>query len=266
MKRILTAAFLAPLAVYLIFGAPFVFTQIAVAVVTLLCGLEFRNIAAKFNVHPPSYTALGIGLCLLLLPLPYAFPVMMAGTLLLLVLMLLRSSELNLSLPSAGAALLGILYIFGSWKTGLLLIRWDPHWLMMALSINWIGDSAAFFVGRLIGKHKLAPAISPAKSWEGAIGSLVISAAVATAYIRWFSTETSLPMAIAIACAANIAGQLGDLAESALKRGAGVKDSGTMLPGHGGWLDRLDSSLFSMPAVYVILVTAQLLRDTPLWP
>lgn len=73
-------------------------------------------------------------------------------------------------------------------------------------------------------------------------------------------------MAIAIACAANIAGQLGDLAESALKRGAGVKDSGTMLPGHGGWLDRLDSSLFSMPAVYVILVTAQLLRDTPLWP
>lgn len=260
MKRVLTALVLAPLAVFLIFGGNFPVLQAAVAVFAILCAIEFRNIIGHFQFQQPAGTALGIGLCLLLLPLPYAFPVLMVGALVLLALTL-RGGEPRLTLPSAGASLLGVIYVFGSWKTALLLVRIDPHWLMLALAINWVGDSAAFAVGRMIGKHKMAPVISPAKSWEGAAGSLVISAALAAAYIRWFSPETSLALALLIACAANIAGQLGDLAESALKRGAGVKDSGAMLPGHGGWLDRLDSSLFSMPVVYTILLTVQLFRQ-----
>lgn len=260
MKRVLTALVLAPLAVFLIFGGHFWLTQVAVALFAVLCAVEFRNLIGHFQFQKPSITALVIGLCLLLLPLPYAFPVLMIGALVLLVLTL-RGDDMRLTLPSAGAGLLGVIYVFGSWKTGLLLVRMDPHWLMLALAINWVGDSAAFAVGKMIGRHKLAPLISPGKSWEGAIGALIISTAIAVLYIRWFSPETSVALAILIACTANIAGQVGDLAESALKRGAGVKDSGTMLPGHGGWLDRLDSSLFSMPVVYTILLTAHLFEQ-----
>lgn len=257
MKRIITALVLTPLAVALIFWADFWMLQVAIAGFALACAVEFRNLVGHFGLLKPSFPALGIGFCLLLLPLPYAFPVLLVGTLLLLI-STLRAVDMRQTLPSAGAGLLGILYIFGSWKAGLLLVRLNPHWLMLALAINWVGDTAAFLVGRMIGRHKLAPVISPAKSWEGAAGSLVISVAAATAYIQWFSPDTPAAFAIVLAACANVAGQIGDLAESAMKRGAGIKDSGSTLPGHGGWLDRLDSSLFSMPVVYAILLTADL--------
>lgn len=256
MKRVLTALVLAPLAIFLIFSPFFWLLQVMVAFFALACALEFRNLIGHFRFEKPAFAALGIGLCLLLLPLPYAFPVLLIGTLILLSLML-RAEDMRQTLPSAGAGLLGVLYVFGSWKSALLLARINPHWLMLALAINWVGDTAAFVVGRLIGRHKLAPVISPGKSWEGAAGSLVISVAAAVAYVQWFSPESSIGFAILIAACANVAGQVGDLAESALKRGAGVKDSGSMLPGHGGWLDRLDSSLFSMPVVYTVLLTAE---------
>jgi phosphatidate cytidylyltransferase len=95
----------------------------------------------------------------------------------------------------------------------------------------------------------MAPSVSPGKSWEGAAGSLAAAILFGIVYLGWALPELSLAARIGLAIAANAAGQLGDLAESAIKRGAGVKDSGTMLPGHGGWLDRLDSTLFSMPVV-----------------
>lgn len=257
MKRILTALILTPIALALIFWVDFGVLQIGIAGFALACAFEFRNLVGHFQLRKPGFTALGIGLLLLLLPLPYAFPVLLVGTLLLLAVML-RAGDMRQTLPSAAAGVLGILYIFGSWKTSLLLARINPHWLMLALAINWVGDTAAFLVGRTFGRNKLAPTISPAKSWEGAIGSLVISVAAATAYIQWFSPETPVAFAVLLAALANVAGQIGDLAESAMKRGAGVKDSGSTLPGHGGWLDRLDSSLFSMPAVYAMLLLADL--------
>lgn len=260
MKRVLTAAVLAPLAIAAIFWGNLLVIQIVVAVLATLCAIEFRNLIGHFQFERPLFTAFGIGLCLLLLPLPYAFPVLMVGTLLMLALML-RNAEMRQTLPSAGAAMLGIIYVFGSWKSAILLWRIDPHWLLMALAVNWVGDSAALGVGRLIGRHKMAPVISPAKSWEGAAGSLVVSSALAVVYIQWFSPQTPLWLAVLIAAVANVAGQVGDLAESALKRGARIKDSGSMLPGHGGWLDRLDSSLFSMPVVYTVLLTARLLNE-----
>jgi len=99
----------------------------------------------------------------------------------------------------------------------------------------------------------MAPRVSPGKSWEGAAASLIAAAGFGVWLLRWSIPEVSLGMAAFLAVAGNAAGQMGDLAESALKRGAGVKDSGTLLPGHGGWLDRLDSSLFSMPAVHILV-------------
>lgn len=259
MKRIVTALILTPIALALIFWADFRILQLAIAGFALACAFEFRNLVGHFQIPKPALTALGVGLCLLLLPLPFAFPVLLVGTLLLLVVML-RVTDMRQTLPSAGAGILGILYIFGSWKTGLLLASLNPHWLMLALAINWVGDTAAFLTGRMFGRHKLAPTISPAKSWEGAAGSLAIGVAAATVYMQWFSPETPLAFAILLAALANLAGQIGDLAESAMKRGAGIKDSGSTLPGHGGWLDRLDSSLFSMPVVYALLLVADLFR------
>ena len=119
--------------------------------------------------------------------------------------------------------------------------------------LSWAGDIAALYIGRPFGKHKMAPRVSPAKSWEGAAGSVAGGMLVGGIYAHYLIPQAPLVEALALAAAGNIAGQLGDLCESALKRGAGVKDSGTLLPGHGGWLDRIDSSLFSVPIVYALL-------------
>jgi len=129
----------------------------------------------------------------------------------------------------------------------------SPYWLLFAMAINWVGDTGAYYVGKNIGMHKLADRISPGKSWEGAVASVVVAIVFGVAYIHHFFPQMSLVEAMALPLLANISGQIGDLAESALKRGAGVKDSGTLLPGHGGMLDRVDSTLFTMPVVYVYL-------------
>lgn len=143
----------------------------------------------------------------------------------------------------------GGVYVFGSFTCGVFLREASPHWLVLALAINWLGDSAAFYVGRAWGRRRLAPRISPAKTWEGAAASLAVGIAFGGVYLSRFLPSVSLMEALALSAVTNIAGQCGDLAESVLKRSAGVKDSGTMLPGHGGWLDRVDSSLFAFPAL-----------------
>jgi phosphatidate cytidylyltransferase len=107
-------------------------------------------------------------------------------------------------------------------------------------------------VGKNFGRHKLAPSVSPGKSWEGAAASAVTGVAFGMIYLP-LTIHASLPLAGALALAANVAGQIGDLAESAIKRGAGVKDSGALLPGHGGFLDRVDSTMFALPVLYALL-------------
>jgi phosphatidate cytidylyltransferase len=129
----------------------------------------------------------------------------------------------------------------------------SPYWTFFALSLNWAGDIAALYVGRSIGRHKLAPEVSPAKSWEGSIGSTVASVIYGALYFPRLLPSVPLAEALGLTVIANVAGQLGDLCESAIKRGAGVKDSGNLLPGHGGWLDRVDSSLFALPVVYFVV-------------
>jgi phosphatidate cytidylyltransferase len=104
-----------------------------------------------------------------------------------------------------------------------------------------------------MGTHKMAPRLSPAKTWEGAVWSLAGSLLFGWLFLGHFAPEWSVADALLLSSATNVAGQMGDLAESALKRGAGRKDSGAVLPGHGGFLDRLDSSLFSMPVVFLWL-------------
>jgi phosphatidate cytidylyltransferase len=125
--------------------------------------------------------------------------------------------------------------------------RIGPKLLLFALVITWAGDTVAYFVGRAIGKHPFAPILSPKKTWEGAVGGFAGSLLVGVAFSKW----TGIPMGqmLAMAAVGNVAGQVGDLLESAYKRSAGVKDSGTLLPGHGGILDRIDALILAIPVV-----------------
>jgi len=122
--------------------------------------------------------------------------------------------------------------------------------VLFTLVLIWAGDMLAYFVGKSVGRLKMAPALSPQKTWEGAIANVVASALVAIAFARWMQIDTLTLIAIAVA--ANIAGQAGDLIESAYKRGASVKDSGALLPGHGGMLDRIDSLILAAPVVWIL--------------
>jgi len=132
------------------------------------------------------------------------------------------------------------------------LPRIGPRLLLFALAITWAADTTAYFAGRAIGKHPLAPHISPKKTWEGSIGSMLGSLLVAYAFSFWI--RIPLPHLLIMAAVGNIAGQFGDLLESAYKRSAGVKDSGGLLPGHGGILDRIDALIFSVPVIWYYLV------------
>ena len=124
---------------------------------------------------------------------------------------------------------------------------------MYGLMLNWVGDIGAYYIGRRFGIHKLAPRVSPKKSWEGSIASLVTSILLGGLYLHQFLPSVPWWQGVALTTVANVAGQFGDLAESAMKRGAHVKDSGGLLPGHGGFLDRVDSTLFALPVIYAYL-------------
>ncbi len=253
MKRVITALVLIPLFAYLTIWAPQWLFLIAVAAVALLCFHEYAGLVARHNVEPPGPFGYAAGLLILFLPqADQSFLVLIA---LFAMALALRSRDLSRALPYAAALLFGVLYTFGALRSTVLLRSINPGgqwWVFFGLSLNWVGDIAALYVGRALGRHKLAPRISPAKSVEGAAASLAASVLYAAVYFPRLLPAVPLWQALAIAAAGNIAGQIGDLCESALKRGAGVKDSSTLLPGHGGWLDRLDSSLFALPVVWLL--------------
>jgi len=126
----------------------------------------------------------------------------------------------------------------------------SAHLLSFFFLVLMGSDAGAYYLGRSFGKRKLAPSISPGKSWEGVAGGIAAALAMAALAHFWFFRELPLKFALPLAVVMTIVGILGDLAESALKRGAGAKDAANILPGHGGLLDRLDSLLFNAPLIY----------------
>lgn len=124
-------------------------------------------------------------------------------------------------------------------------------WVLLALTVTWLGDTGAYAAGRIFGRHKLYEAVSPKKTWEGAIGGLGASVGSALVAHAWYLPELTVTDAIFIAVPASALGLLGDLSESLLKRSVGIKDSGKILPGHGGMLDRVDALMFVAPWVYL---------------
>jgi phosphatidate cytidylyltransferase len=261
MKRLLTSLVLIPFFFYIVIFAPYWAFMVVLALVASACFYEYLGIAAAHapaapnpRENPFGYIA---GLLVLILPW-YDLGFLLTISALLLLLFALRAGSLALTLPVAALTSFGIVYVFGAWRCGAALRELSPWWLLFATAANWVGDTFALYTGKLIGRHKLAPNVSPAKTWEGSIGSLLATVVLGVAYLKILFpkvglAEVGLIQAIVLSIAANVAGQFGDLAESAIKRGAGIKDSGNLLPGHGGWLDRVDSSLFSIPVVYWLI-------------
>jgi phosphatidate cytidylyltransferase len=250
MRRVLTAAVLIPVVVYVVLAAnDWVFFAVLAAVASL-CYREYEAIAAGYGWGAPG--PLGYAGGLLLLAWRGDAWLLLTLVALLSLTLAMRAKNLAESLPRTALLLAGILYIFGAWKCSIPLREQNPRWLMYALLVNWAGDTGAYYVGKKFGRRKLAPRISPAKSWEGAGAAVIASTVIGSVYLMGFLGVRTLPAA-ALTVGASVAGQLGDLAESAMKRGAGVKDSGSLLPGHGGILDRVDGTLFTLPLIYAYL-------------
>jgi phosphatidate cytidylyltransferase len=211
-----------------------------------LCGVE-RGLAAA---------TLLAGAILLAAVYRGAVPAAAAAVLPLLVLVSLwRVGDVAVRFQSLGASVLGLAYI--GYAMGCLyllrLVPDGPHWIFLVLAATWAGDSAAFFAGSRFGRRRLAPTLSPKKTWAGAVGGLLGSVAGGLVISPSFPGGVSLPLVALFCAAVGLAGQVGDLFESLWKRAKGIKDSGTLIPGHGGILDRIDSLLLGIPVGYHLL-------------
>ncbi len=154
------------------------------------------------------------------------------------------------SLPAIGVLIFGTLYFAIPLASIVLLRRMGPWLLFLTAAIIWVGDAVALYAGKAFGKRKIAPVVSPNKTWAGTVASLLAALVVTSAW-SWWRLGAVDPILLAVGLATSCAGQLGDLVESMIKRGAGVKDSGHLLPGHGGMYDRLDALLFGAPVMWL---------------
>jgi phosphatidate cytidylyltransferase len=174
----------------------------------------------------------------------------------------LNRSPLEQSLRDGAMTLFGVLYL-GLTLGPLSMARLLPlgEWLILfLLLVTWASDTGAYYIGTVYGQHRLAPMISPKKTVEGLVGGLFSAIIIAYAAHWWFLPELSGLDCLVLAILLTITGLWGDLAESAMKRSVSIKDSGGILPGHGGMLDRLDSLLFTAPAFYYYVTMASRLR------
>ncbi|MDR3738478.1 MAG: phosphatidate cytidylyltransferase [Terracidiphilus sp.] len=266
MKRVLTALILAPVVLALVFAGPHWLVTLATAAVALLAGWEFLGLTERCGARPPRIAFL-VALALLFigsLQWPeYTLPLFSALALGLFVYITF-ASPVERVLMDATSTIFGLVYV-GLTLLAIPVLREQPNGptlVVFLLFVVWSGDIAALYVGRSFGRHKLAPSLSPNKTWEGSIGSVAGSLAVTGIlfgiasilahwnFVRLSFAEDAWWWWLIIAVVVNVAAQVGDLAESALKRSAGVKDSGTLLPGHGGVLDRIDALLLAAPVLW----------------
>jgi phosphatidate cytidylyltransferase len=277
MKRILTATALIFAVFALIFFGNIWLLTLFTAIVAELASYEYLKLAAigaeahgaKLRI-PIWWMALGTALAFVVtlpnFPVEAQLPVLSALTLVLFAWNGFRS-PLNQVLPDTAQGLFGLIYI--AYPLTLIPLLWKqedgPALVVFLMVCVWAGDIAALYIGRAFGKRKLAPRLSPGKTWVGSTASIAGSMLAAGLVISISNIlivrgntilHISEPLwqSLILAAILNIAAQLGDLLESAIKRGAGVKDSGTMLPGHGGILDRIDALLLAAPVLWFILL------------
>jgi len=287
LKRILTAVVLIPIVLVLVLRAPVPVVALIAALVALLAVQEFLKLSEAYGirlVHWPTYLLVGAFFVFLAIS-PGSKPLLATAVFIYTVgfaaafapffflALGMRRADLSSAFPAAMVSVFAFTYV--ALPLGFLVqIReqWSGAFLLLyLLLLVWAGDIFAYFVGRSLGRHLMSPRISPKKTWEGALASLLaslvvgmllynyalpISSALLKAHLieqrdGFFALQKPpLWPTLLLSAAINVAAQLGDLVESLIKRGAGVKDSGTLLPGHGGMLDRIDALLFAAPVLW----------------
>jgi phosphatidate cytidylyltransferase len=259
MTRLLTAAFLIPAAWYLCKRAPFALFVAAALLLSGIAAWECAAILRHRGSRPFSWLAvvscLGIvGAFALRRPLDVALAVLTGAALASPALAMLRRATPEAMLDAAMTTFFPVLFVGlpFAFVVGLHVIPGEEgsDLLLLAIVCVTLSDAGAYYVGSAFGTHPMAPLISPKKSWEGAAGGVLGSLAGALVAHSWFYQRLPLTHALVLGVVLCAAGILGDLAESMLKRTAGVKDSSALLPGHGGVLDRLDSLLVAAPVLY----------------
>jgi phosphatidate cytidylyltransferase len=288
LKRIATAVVLIPIVLALVLRAPVPVLAVVAGAVALLTIHEFLKLTESYGVQPmrwPTHLFAALFFLTLVIPASDGTPLLSTGKFLIalgfvaaiapfiFLARAMRDEPLSEGYPAAAASVFAFTYI--ALPLG-MLVQLRQQWagafyLLYLLLVVWAGDIFAYFVGKSLGRHLMAARISPKKTWEGAAASVLASVGVG-----WLLFHYALPLSSALLRAGllerrdglfgleqpamgpvivltivlNIAAQLGDLVESLIKRGAGVKDSGAILPGHGGMLDRIDALLFAAPVLW----------------
>jgi phosphatidate cytidylyltransferase len=288
IKRIATAVVLIPLVLFLVLKAPLYVLALVAGAVALLAIAEFLKLVTHYSVQPieqPTYSFVALFFVFVIVASTNRTPLVVATAAIygvalaaalapfLFLTIAMRRADLSSGYPAAAASVFAFAYI--AIPMALLVeIRQQAAgaiWVIYTLLAVWAGDIFAYFVGKALGRHRMSPVISPKKTWEGAIASILASVIIGT---LWFQHAPGISSAllrvgligrrdgvfaleqpqlwpiILLSAVVNLAAQLGDLVESVIKRGAGVKDSGSILPGHGGMLDRIDAMLFAVPVVW----------------
>jgi phosphatidate cytidylyltransferase len=267
--RVITAAVGVPLIMLAIwFGDPWPWFTLLIAAAALAGTYEFYHMAAFDRREPLLYLGLLWALALVLSP-HYrnldVLPIVITAAMLISLIFLLLHSSREKAFRDWAWTIVGALYVgwMLSYWLGLRGLSDGRNWVYLAMLTTFANDTGAYFIGRARGKHKLAPAISPAKTWEGAIGGLIsaiVAAIVIAMILKLISLKLGAPFIfkywqiILLAFFVSLFAQLGDLVESLLKRNMGVKESGDLLPGHGGILDRFDSLIFVGAVVYYYVI------------
>jgi len=290
LKRVFTAIVLIPVVLLLVLRAPVAILALVSAVIALLAIRELLKLAEAYGIRPlraPTYVFAGVfflavgfspGATPLLSTSAFALialsAVMLAPFLFLALTM--QRDELSSSFLAAAVSCLAFVYIAVPMASlAQLRGQWQgSFFLLYLLLLVWAGDIFAYFVGKSVGNYRMSPRVSPNKTWEGATASVVASVAAGMLIFHYavpistalldahliegrdngvFREPGSLIPIMILSLALNVAAQLGDLVESLIKRGAGAKDSGAILPGHGGMLDRIDALLFAAPVLWIYL-------------
>lgn len=289
LKRVLTAIVLIPIVVVLVLRAPVAVLVFVAAVVALLAIRELLKLSESYGIRPlhaPTYVYVAAFFLLIAIapaatPLlstsGYTFFALAAAALapFIFLAITMRRDELSSPFPAVAVSTFAFAYIAVPMASlAQLREQWQgSFFLLYLLLLVWAGDIFAYFIGKSLGTHRMSPRVSPNKTWEGAIASVIASVAVGMLMFHYsvaistgllhahlisrsdgvFTEPRSLVPIVILSVVLNIAAQLGDLVESLIKRGAGAKDSGAVLPGHGGMFDRIDALLFAAPVLWIYL-------------
>jgi phosphatidate cytidylyltransferase len=287
LKRVLTAVVLIPIVLLIVLRAPVPVLALVAALVALLAIQELLKLSEAYQLRPfrwPTYIFVGLFFLFMAVSPPskplldtaifiatIGFAAAIAPFVFLIVAM--RRVDLTTGFPAAAVSALAFTYVALPLA---FLVQIRQQWsgafmLLYLLLVVWAGDIFAYFIGQSLGRHLMSPRISPKKTWEGALASLIASVGVGVLLYKYALPISSAFLTVGLmqrrdgyfalqapplwstlllSAAINIAAQLGDLVESLIKRGAGVKDSGAILPGHGGMLDRIDALLFAAPVLW----------------